>query len=112
MEELKNLAAHSLDKYFNILRKLGNVDNADVDNLIALLAINNMLEKFSDHLTDDDLKSMVKAIYCISGNCLIDFPKTSLSASLFNDIKIELEARISENNIIRFSTEDIIRIKQ
>lgn len=112
MDELNTLLAESLDKYFKVLKKEGYKSYGDVYNLIALCAIHQIIYAYGDFLTEEDMRYISKAMYCIGGNCLIDFPSYLSEDTIFHKDRIERILRSSEIDFIRTSEDSIYRIKE
>lgn len=112
MENINFLLSTALDKYFTILKSTGYVNKQNVDNLIVLSGISYILSNFQDYITEEHIRNISRALLCISGNCLIDYNIELSEESLIKEIKQNLAARISEDEIFRFSTENVLRIKQ
>ena len=67
----------SLDRYFNILSKLGYMSYFEVNKLLVLIFIYDLLESDCGvFITEDEYKVIDEALYCLYGsNCLIPYPK-------------------------------------
>jgi hypothetical protein len=111
MEELNTLLANSLDKYFRVLAKIGYKSNKDVYGLITLIAINQILNVYNEYITEDDMRNISNALYCIGGTCLIDFPTYLSEDTIFHEIKTDLVARTTQNITTRNSEDGIFRAK-
>lgn len=111
MENINRMIAGAIDNYYKVLSKTGHVEDYKVENLIALNAINFMLENFSLYLTHKDMRDIAHALYCISGNCLIDFPVQLSEDSLFHEVDRVVNLRKSEDEIIRISENNIFRVQ-
>lgn len=112
MDELNTLIAESLDKYFKVLKRNGYKSYGDVFGLIALCAIHQILDAYSDFLTEEDMRYINHAMYCLSGNCLIDFPSYLSEDTIFHKDLIERVLRISEVEFFKNSEDSIYRIKE
>lgn len=110
MDELNTLLSNSLDNYFRVLSKKGFIGQAKVNNIIALCAITHLLDKYGEFITEDDIRTISNALYCISGNCLIDFPTYLSEDSIFHEIKGEIAARLTQDTTTRNSEDGLFRI--
>lgn len=109
MEELNTLAVESLDKYFKVLVRKGYKNNNDVCGLIVLRAISQILSVYNDYITEDDMRSISNALYCIGGNCLINFPTYLSEDTIFHEIKDSLVTRATQDIIPRKTEDGIFR---
>ena len=83
-----------------------------MNKLLALLTLDDLLNAFSEYIDENDLRSIVNAIYCLSGTtCLIDFPSYINDDTLFHQTKVNYIARITEDNILRVDETNMIRIE-
>lgn len=73
---MDELIFKTLDRYFNVLSKLGYFNYKDVDKMLFLIAIYDFIyNDFEGLITEDDYRDIEKAVYCILGStCLIPFP--------------------------------------
>ena len=111
MEDLNIILEHSLEKYFKVLAKIGYKNPKDVYNLLSLVIITKLLERYSEYITEEDLRSMSIALACISGSCLIAAPTISSEDSIFHEVKRVLGVRISQESIVRKTEDGIFRIE-
>ena len=111
MEELINVKDSSLEKYFKLLTHTGVTGGDIQDNMLALIAIEDILNRFGEFITDQDLRKLNKLLQCISNNCLIDYQESIGGDTLYHPMNRNLEVRISEDNILRGSEDGILRIK-
>lgn len=108
MEQITELTVNSLNRYYNVLSKLGHVSQSDVKKLLILSHIEDIHTKFASFITQENYDNIIKAVYCLSENsCLIDFPDFKLfNTELYNAQTLlrtseEEESRVSQNNIWR-----------
>ncbi len=112
MDEITNLSYNAIVKYFTSLAQFGYRSYDDVNKLIALISLNDMLDVFSDYINEESFKSIINAIYCLSGTtCLIDFPSYINNDTLKHQTKINYIARLAQDNILRISESNIIRVE-
>lgn len=112
MDEMNDLVYNSTVNYFNSLSRFGYVSYGSVTKLLALIALDDMLSMFEQFVTESDLKSISNATYCLSGTtCLIAFPKFYNQDTLFHETALGYIPRVTEDNIIRSSQNDYIRIE-
>lgn len=111
MDEITNLSQDAIIRYFNSLSKLGYKNYEDVSKLQALLTLEEMLSIFDGYITESDFRSIINAIYCLSGTtCMIDYPKYINDDTLFHTTDIAFTVRITEDSIIRGTQDNIIRV--
>ena len=76
MDELAKLQTEALDNYFIALSQFGYKNYDDVYKLLALLFLEELLTDFRGFVTQDDIRTISRVIYCLCGTtCLIDFPE-------------------------------------
>lgn len=110
MEDLNIILEHSLEKYFKVLSKTGYKSFKDVYKLLSLVIVTKLIEKYSEYITEEDLRSMSMAIACISGSCLIEAPTIFSEDSIFHEVKRILGIRITQDSMIRTTEDKIFRI--
>lgn len=112
MDEITNISYNAIVKYFTSLAQFGYRSYDDVNKLIALISLNDMLDVFSDYINEESFKSIINAIYCLSGTtCLIDFPSYINNDTLNHQTKINYIARVTQDNILKISESNIIRVE-
>lgn len=112
MDEMTNISYDAIVRYFTSLTQFGYRSYGDVNKLLALLTLDDLLNVFSEYIDEDALRSIVNAIYCLSGTtCLIDFPSYINNDTLFHQTKVNYIARITEDNILRVDEASAIRIE-
>lgn len=113
MDEVSILWSESLIKYFQVITKTGYKNYKDVYKLIALSAINYIINEYGDYTmeysSDEDLRALHNALYCISGNCLIDYPRYLSEDTIFHKIDREKIFRTTEKEITRVSEDSLFR---
>lgn len=112
MDNLNNIKANALDRYFQVLSKRGSTNKDIVCNIVALCAICHIFDNFAECITEDDLRTISSIMCCIGGTCLIDCLSEISESSLFNELTNIMTLRISEDNIVRKSENEIFRIKE
>lgn len=86
---MDNFIYNSLDKYFKALSNLGYINYNEVENLLILLALNDLKNLCDYNLTEEELKSVDNALYCLYGkSCFIPYPESDIFTSVFNCNKI------------------------
>lgn len=111
MEELKNIAYIGICNYFQTLATFGYKSYSEVYKLIVLLFIEDLLRgPLSIYVTECDYRTIANVLYCLFGStCLIPYPEFVVDTSLVQSLNIETP-RISEDSIIRFSEDELIRL--
>lgn len=74
-----DLCKESIDRYFDVLKTTGVVEQCDVNKLLMLVCMEDMLtHDYEGILTDDDVFSSVLAASKLSGtSCLIPYKSIS-----------------------------------
>lgn len=111
MEDLNIILEHSLEKYFKVLARTGYKNPKDMYNLLSLVIVTKLLEKYSEHIIEEDLRSVSMALACISESCLISAPTVFSEDSIFHEVKRILEVRVSQDSTTRKTEDGIFRIE-
>jgi len=112
MDEITNISYNAIVKYFTSLSQFGYRSYDDVNKLIALISLNDILDIFSDYINEESFKSIINAIYCLSGTtCLIDFPSYINTDTLNHQTKINYITRLTQDNTLRISESNAIRVE-
>ncbi len=111
MGRLNNLAYISTNNYFQSLSTLGYKGYNEVNKLLVLLFIEDLLNgPFDLYIDEDDYKVITNILYCLFGStCLIPYPEFAVNTSLVQTLNADTP-RISEDNIIRFSEDELLRL--
>lgn len=112
MDELKQLCYEGVVRYYNSLSTFGYKSYNEVNKVLLLIFIQDLLEgPLSLYIDENDYKTIVNVLYCLFGTtCLIDYPTFSnTTASLIQSLNID-SVRIAENNPIRFSEKESVRL--
>lgn len=101
--EVSNEAYVALINYFKGLKHLGYRSYKEVYQLLALLFIEEILYgPMSEFITDSDYKSIVDAMYCLYGTCLIPYPSYLKGREGINKKTLDsFTFRITETDILR-----------
>ena len=113
MEELTNISYDSIIRYFKTLSTLGYKNYKEVERLIILLFIEELLDNMSEFITDEDYKEIIKGLECLYGStCLIDIPNYDVYDNIIHKtVRQRFNARVSEDDIFRYSQDDMLRVK-
>ena len=113
MDNITAISSEAFERYFNTLSKLGYKSYSNVDKLLVLSVIEDILSgELSFFVTEEDYRSITNALYCIIGNnCLIDLPSYDTWDSIIHENKNSVSYRLTEENIVRISENDIFRIE-
>lgn len=107
MEVLTDMGYESLTRYFDVLRKTGYKGYNEVYRLLALLGIQELPDMIPGAMTEDDLRSIMRAVNCLSGTtCLIGFPACAGNNSLIHKNNVNYLTRISQSGLTRISDTD------
>lgn len=113
MDEITRLSLKSVQRYFDVLSKLGYINSPSTDKLLALLFIEELLYTFNGYISEEDFHYIMKAIYCLSGStCLIDYPEYINDDEIIHGDRVHYIDRISEDNILRETQDNLLRIKE
>ena len=99
MEEVKSVLSNALDTYFTTLSKTGYQNSTIVNSLVALSAIDFVLDNFQQYLESDDIRAIQQALNCLGDQCIIGMTGNGKSLSLFHSNLLALKLRITEGQI-------------
>jgi len=104
--EIANDAYCQIKRYFDVLGKTGYYPEGDVGKFIIYLYIIYLLEgELSDFVTDEDYRTIYKALVCLWGSsCLIPYPEWRRTAMKRRKYYGSMGVRVSEEDESR-STE-------
>lgn len=110
--EITNISKEALTRYFNILSTLGYKNYKEVDKLIVLLFIEELLtSELSYFINEQDYKTISNIIACLEGSsCMIDIPLYETYDSLIHKDLRELTYRITEDSILRYTENNLLRV--
>lgn len=105
MEEVNDLLSQALDTYFTTLGKTGYQKPTTVNNLLALSAIDFIIDNFQYYLEEDDVRALQQALNCIGNECIIGLMGSGKSLSLIHNNLLNLRLRITEDWEVNMNTE-------
>ena len=75
MEALNTLTINSIENIFNKLSRTGYLNHCLINSTLALIYLCDILNKYSQYVSDEDYHYILNAIQCLSDkSCLIDLP--------------------------------------
>ena len=74
LDNLTKEVAGALSRYMYVLSHIGYKTYCAVDKLLVYSFIEELLDRFSLAVTEDDYNSVAKTLNCLYGSCLIPFP--------------------------------------
>ena len=113
LDYLTKEVAGAVDRYMFVLSHVGYKSYCAVDKLLVYSFIEEILNKFSTVVTEDDYNLMAKTLNCLYGSCMIPFP-------YYVESTIEPEEaplfyydyfRLSEDNNLRVTENNDLRLK-
>ena len=113
LDYLTKEVAGAIDRYMSILSHVGYKSYCAVDKLLVYSFIEEILNKFSSAVTEDDYNLMARVINCFYGSCMIPFPyyieknKEKEEVPLFYYDYF----RLSENSKLRVTENNKLRLK-
>lgn len=114
MEHVGNLY-NGLTRYFSALEQMGYYDKSETMNLVMyLFIVNEIFEgRLSQHLDDEGLAILQKALRCIYDGCLIDSVRVRRG---FKEARpygySNLRLRYSETDTMRFTEDTMPRLPE
>lgn len=93
---MENFVYNSINKYFNVLIKMGYVKDKTVEDLVVLIFYYHLLyDDFRGYITKEDYRSIEKALNCLYGtSCLIPYPDYLKMGKLHLGEMTELAQRV------------------
>lgn len=112
MDKLNDITLKAIQRYFDYLDNMGYVTVNDFNVIRALDAINDLVNNFSQYITDKDYTLIMKALQCLGNNCFIDQFSFKTQESIFksSDFKKNAQFRLTEDSILRTTENNNIRI--
>lgn len=109
MEEFKVDVYDSIEKYFNTLSTTGYKSYSEVNKLLVMIFIEELLYgPLSQYITEDDYNTIIKAMYCFYGSCMISYPTYKREVDKVANTLLK-EFRITEDNILRQTESNSLR---
>lgn len=110
--DINELTLESLKRYFQVLKRTGNVDGSQVNKLLVLSFIDELLhDEYSWFITEDDYAILTNLINCISkSSCIVPYNNVAIHTEPIKNYLEDTPTRVSENVIIRLATEDVLRL--
>ena len=106
MEDLNKLILEALDRYFNVLEKVGY--SSDDNKLLLLLFLGEFLEQYKYYITEQDYTTIGKIIQCLSSSsCLVPFMEYQQMSIPLTGYVRNIPIRITEYDNIRTTQPDI-----
>lgn len=110
MDNINTLSSKALDNYFQTITHLNLVTFKDQSRLLVLIFIEELINKYLDHLNKEEKSLIFKTLNCLAkDNCLIDYMDISNEDDMFHLPDIKMKHRITEINDMRVSEGEIIR---
>lgn len=111
MQALDTLTCNSIDKIFTKLTKIGYLNHCIINSTLALAYLCDILNKYSQYVSEEDYHYIINAIQCLSDNsCFIDLPD-------FHDLRNSSSKsysfsayRITEDYINRLSEDNSLKL--
>lgn len=74
MENIDNTLCEALGRYYKVLEKTGYVKQGSVNQLLLLIFIQELLDNYSEFITEQDYAIIGSILECLYGsNCLIPY---------------------------------------
>ena len=111
MDRLDNLAYTGVSNYFQALSAFGYKGYGEVNRLLVLLFIEDLIRgPISIYINEEDYRTITNVLYCLFGStCLIPYPEFAVNTTLVQALN-DVTPRITENDILRFSEDELIRL--
>lgn len=72
MQTIDNMAYDAIESYYNVITKLGH--KSGINRVLILVFLSWFMEVFAKYINESDYNTIVRVLYCISGDCLIHLP--------------------------------------
>ena len=111
MEALNTLTINSIENIFNKLSKTGYLNHCLINSTLALIYLCDILNKYSQYVSDEDYHYILNAIQCLSDkSCLIDLPEFhDLKNSSYKSYNFSAY-RITEDSKNRLTEDDSLKL--
>lgn len=102
---------NSIEYYFSLLKHTGYIKDSQVLKLLVFSFITEMLYgPMAEYITEEDYNTITDALYCIYGSCMISYPDYKKAVSGIIK-RLPDEYRITEDNVLRETEDDVLRVK-
>ena len=109
--DINKLLANALDTYYTSLSSIGSMPNREVNKLVLLDFLAEVLsDDYDEIFTEEEFRILTSAVDCIVGShCMFKFENYQ-EAKAINKVNTNLTVRITEDNLLRFTTDNNLRI--
>ena len=113
MDDITEISAEAIDRYFNILSKTGYKKDSEVFKLIAVLFIEEIfIGSLGEYVTEEDLAYIDRLLYNLYGtSCLLALPTKLTNDTIDHKFIIQDIYRESEDSVFRNDGNKYIRTK-
>lgn len=109
MKELDDITLKAIERYYTILRNFGYIKPSITNNILVLSYIRKMLYIFQEYISDNDFTDILKALDCLSNECIIDRLQYTSQDSIFKEYTQSVLYRTTEDNTLRISENSMFR---
>lgn len=112
LDDLTKGVAQSFDNYMSLLGSIGYASQCAVNKLLVYSFIEEIFEKFSTYITEEDYNILAEALNCLYGTCMIPYPYfINDDATSDSTDFIPVEYRITEDKVMRITEDNLFRVK-
>lgn len=113
LDYLTKEVAGAVDRYMSVLSHIGYKSYCAVGKLLVYSFIEEILDKFSSAVTEDDYNSMANVINCFYGSCMIPFPYYIEKTKEEEEVPLFYYDyfRLSEDSKLRAAENNELRLK-
>ena len=105
-DSLIKFTNESLIRYFTALSQFGYKSYCDIGKLLALIFLQEYLQKYQEYITEADYNEVSKAMECLYGtSCLIPYQYYQTNQATFNTGSNVQSTEASETKSTEFTEE-------
>lgn len=110
--DINELTYKSLKNYYSVLRKTGNLKCSEVYKLLTLTFINDLFDdEYSWYILEDDYHFLIDLVHRLSkSSCIIPNVDNIRNIEPIKNYREDMPTRVSEDNIIKLTQNDRIRV--
>lgn len=110
--DINELTYKSLKNYYSVLRKTGNLKCSEVHKLLTLTFIDDLFDdQYSWYIEPEDYSFLISLVHHLARtSCIIPNVDNIRLLEPIKNYREDIPTRVSEDNIIRLSQSDRIRV--
>ena len=109
MDKLLQTTSVTLDNYFNVLHKVGYLNDTKVNQVLLLTYLNDMLQDCRFFITAEDYTTIASVLSCLmTDSCLVPYSEfielTEPSEYYINNLQLRVSEEFERRKVIEDNT--------